>query len=765
MLPFWWSCGSLLPLLVLCSAQDHCGNQESHNNCSVLKTLRCYNNYHSHVLCSWEENMPTSSQASLALYYLDTQESYSNETLCKQMTEGGKRPEGAREIPCKPIGKPAPTVDGSKLTVQCQYNPSQDSFRISTNHCVYFKTPSPSRLPKALPLDRNIRIRLPVNLSEQAVEGGGRLLTWSSPYPQSSSLTSTLIYQVNYRSYRQDDWTVVETNDTQLKVEAGALGPGTKHEARVRAKGKIGLWSAWSPLVTWLTEGPPSVECALDNDTVVTCTWEVNRTLAQIITFKLYCKDSYTALDQACCTNPNVRASSGDLVLVYSCTFSVRDLEHLEVKLIPTRDNSKVFKLHKNIRLDQPTGVRIEEKQKNWILRWNKTGTLKLEVSYEVHYWNTKNPNDSTFHKVHRPPYTIPWVSLHPSDHYRVQVRAILIPENPIEGLPSEWSDPVEWTSQPPDDFWSFTFIYVFIAVVVVIVFMALYVFIPACHKRMVLWEVSVPTPFKSKVLEEVMMSDRCEKTFICSLQSLEIRDHVRLSSTCSSDDPLWSLQDENGRFCSINREGSFLSSSSKLLSMGSPSVTDTSGLSFSGPYIFCGDTTPTSISTLRLQSPSEASDNTLSNNCPAVAMSPAPPVLVSCDDYVVMPQVTRSMEDLSGGLTSDNDPSDSNHRSGSEGHKSELFLPATAPSPTHSYPLPSENEDPPPEYTPPITGPFTMPSLGPSFHTTGYCFLPGMEATGGWDHTQPPGPPEGVSVETMRRQGESSIRILASDC
>uniref|UniRef100_A0A3P8Y0U2 Fibronectin type-III domain-containing protein n=1 Tax=Esox lucius TaxID=8010 RepID=A0A3P8Y0U2_ESOLU len=511
---------------------------------SVLKTLRCYNNYHSHVLCSWEENMPTSSQASLALYYLDTQE----------------------------------------------------------------------------------RIRLPVNLSEQAVEGGGRLLTWSSPYPQSSSLTSTLIYQVNYRSYRQDDWTVVETNDTQLKVEAGALGPGTKHEARVRAKGKIGLWSAWSPLVTWLTEDRGRfVECALDNDTVVTCTWEVNRTLAQIITFKLYCKDN-----QACCTNPNVRASSGDLVLVYSCTFSVRDLEHLEVKLIPTRDNSKVFKLHKN------------------------------SESLFLRCWADLGRNRGTRSVLSVGPNYCLWCKY-------------------VHLQPTEPGDQGPCQTQ-------------------------LYLVRLACLLSHVKHHCPTLIPDPDIILNPNPKMTQHYTQYINTILTLLCHS--------SSDDPLWSLQDENGRFCSINREGSFLSSSSKLLSMGSPSVTDTSGLSFSGPYIFCGDTTPTSISTLRLQSPSEASDNTLSNNCPAVAMSPAPPVLVSCDDYVVMPQVTRSMEDLSGGLTSDNDPSDSNHRSGSEGHKSELFLPATAPSPTHSYPLPSENEDPPPEYTPPITGPFTMPSL-----------------------------------------------------
>ncbi|KAJ7992114.1 hypothetical protein DPEC_G00275190 [Dallia pectoralis] len=739
-------CGSLLPLLVLCFGQEQCRNlerQRQFNESSVVKTLQCFTNYHSTVHCSWEENIPTSSEAPLALYYWD--DYY-----------------GDREILCEPVGELVLSAVHGRQTTQCQYHPHKASFGINSPHCVFFKTPGLG-LSASLRA-QNIRMLRPVDLSEQVAVGGGRLLTWSSPYPESSSLTSTLSYQVNYRSNPQDDWTAVETNAIRWTVNATEQRPGSRHQARVRARGTIGLWSEWSPLVAWQNEGPPTVDCTLDSETVVTCSWVENRNLAQILTYQLYWRANDTARKQVCCDNPVVRASSGDPTLTHSCTFSVRDPAQLEVELLPTPHNSKTFRPHKNIRPDRPVNLTSEKKNGNLILNWKNTEDLAYDMFYEVHYWSIDNPNDSKVQQVGFHYITIPWASVRSSHRYRVQVRAVLIPgdRDTYEGLPSEWTDPVDWTLPHPDAYWSFsTFIYVFIAVVVCVVFVLLYAFIPACQRRVVMWEVSVPTPFKSKVLEEVMkkppdssgfsQSDRCEKTVICRLQSLETGDNVKLSSTCSSDDRLWSTLDE--QFHSITRRGRSLSSSSVLLSACSTSATDTSGLSFSGPYIFCSDTSPTSSCLRSLHHPCEASANGCSDHGPPVDVSPqsmAPPIFVSHDDYVVLPQVILSTEDVSGGLNSDGV---------TEWPESDMNSPTLMPSPSPICPLPGDNEDPPPEYSPSLSGTFALSSLRPSFQTTGYCFLPVPEATGGWDHMQPPGLPAGVSVEAVRRHGESTVQ------
>lgn len=42
---------------------------------------------------------------------------------------------------------------------------------------------------------------------------------------------------------------------------------------------------------------------------------------------------------------------------------------------------------------------------------------------------------------------TIPDSSLAPSQRYQVKVRSLLVPDSVYKGIPSEWTQPVDWTS------------------------------------------------------------------------------------------------------------------------------------------------------------------------------------------------------------------------------------------------------------------------------------------------------------------------------
>ncbi|CAB1341521.1 unnamed protein product, partial [Coregonus sp. 'balchen'] len=338
---------------------------------------------------------------------------------------------------------------------------------------------------------------------------------------------------------------------------------------------------------------------------------------------------------------------------------------------------------------------------------------------------------------------------------------------------------------------WSVTtFLYVFISVLVAIVFIALYVTIPACHRRVVLWELSVPSPLKSKVLQEVIKkspdrllfpeSERSEQTYICSIQTLEGREDISLCCSCSSDNPLWLTPDveANGLFHSITKDGwkkyDPNSSSLHLLSVGRscPPALDSSGFSFSGPYILCGDSSPAPSAFMSLEPPCEESDNTLSNSeppSPSSSERTAPSLLESSEGYVAMPQVSAGLSrstEVSDGLTravvadySKNTGNNYGNNNIMAWPKSELHPPR--PSSTSNGSLPSENEDPPPAYKPPTTTtPFNLPPVGPTLHTSGYCFLPALQALGGWGHVLSSGPPKGGSQEQQawrkeRGQGE----------
>lgn len=53
-----------------------------------------------------------------------------------------------------------------------------------------------------------MRAQPPDNLSTRDTGDGGRLLSWSSPYPSSSSLNQNITFQLSYRTDGQDSWKV-----------------------------------------------------------------------------------------------------------------------------------------------------------------------------------------------------------------------------------------------------------------------------------------------------------------------------------------------------------------------------------------------------------------------------------------------------------------------------------------------------------------------------------------------------------------------------
>ncbi|XP_010773715.1 uncharacterized protein [Notothenia coriiceps] len=182
MMPLYWvMLWSTLPPLVLCCAPDRCSVHESSSNVSpLLKSLQCHNDYKSHVLCSWREHRNTT----LTLWF---------------------KTEDNREQ-CLPCGA---EDEREHRTVQCRYETR--TFAIGIKHTVFFlenNTLCSSVPHKPLDLSQHLRARPPVNLSSHDGGDGGRRLSWSSPYPSSSSLNRNLTYQLSYRTHGQDKWTV-----------------------------------------------------------------------------------------------------------------------------------------------------------------------------------------------------------------------------------------------------------------------------------------------------------------------------------------------------------------------------------------------------------------------------------------------------------------------------------------------------------------------------------------------------------------------------
>ncbi|KAI4822241.1 hypothetical protein KUCAC02_007800 [Chaenocephalus aceratus] len=517
MIPLYWVVlWSTLPPLVLCCAPDCCSVHESSSNVSpLLKSLQCHNDYKSHVLCSWREHRKHNPEALVQ----DRRQQGANNTLCSS-------------VPHTPLD-----------------------------------------------LSHHVRARPPVNLSCHDGGDGGRRLSWSSPYPSSSSLNRNLTYQLSYRTHGQDNWTSEDVTNTSVKLEKGLLLPGRSYESRVRVRASVGQWSDWSPVVTCHSETDtgqiPSLHCVLDGEREVTCSWEVSRDVDHFITYQLVLPNNQAPPSERRCVNLTVSSDPGGGVVRYSCSLTDADPKHLLVELQPSHP-AKSFNACEHIRPKPPQQVSVKPKDRNWMVEWTQPAS-KPDLYYHVCYYKTAD------------------------QLYQVKVRSLVVPDL-YQGVPSEWSPPVDWTSHEgtlqhaykhcPHVYETYThhshlvrkkLIYVTISVFVTTVVLGLYFSIPACQRRVILWVDSVPSPAKSKILSEMKGATSTfkqnESATMCRVLSLDSE------YTCSSDALLWPtkdtekkrLQDEHSWKC-----GDLPPPNEKV------SGSDTSSMSFSGPYIFC---------------------------------------------------------------------------------------------------------------------------------------------------------------------------------
>ncbi|XP_062294895.1 cytokine receptor common subunit beta [Scomber scombrus] len=692
---FWVMIWSMLPPLVLLSDLDHCTIDESSSSQNVsplLESLQCHNDYESYVYCQWMD----ASNLNTTLWFQNKRKK------------------------CEPY-KAAVKHTEEHGIVRCRYETKL--FAIGISHTAFFlnnKTPALclSEPRRALNLSQHLRARPPVNLSAYDSGDGGRWLKWFSPYPSSSSLSKNLKYQLSYRPDRLDDWTIENVTNTTVKMEKRSLLAGRMYEARVRARASVGQWSDWSHVVTWQTEEDagqfPILHCVLDGEKEVMCSWEVNSELVHFITYQLTCTNQ-TALSVRCCNNTKITPDLSRSVLRYSCSLNVTDPAHLLLELKPTH-SAKSFSTSQHIRPYSPKNVTVKEAGSNWVVEWTEPPKSRdIRLYYHVQYYSKQNQDSFTLLNISEGSIsvTIRQQSLASSQRYHVQVRSLVVPgdDQSYKGTPSEWTDPVEWTSHAAPWWSPISLIYFFISVFVTTVFCALYYTIPACQRRVILWVESVPSPGKSKILSEIKSATsrtlmQSENTYICKVLSLDSL------STCSSDTALWPTKDKH-----LEQYRDCWNCDNLVLSAEKVNGSDTSSMSFSGPYIFCQTPEPNCKSAEDKGDEKEEKREETSSHDTA---SPSPVnFTLFGEGYVCLPNrsASRSTQDL----VTYSDANTSTHM-----HNNNQLCPDNTQRSDNVDIQPGLIEPTsgrqPPAYT---SGPFTPWPQGGTVQASGYCLLP----------------------------------------
>ncbi|XP_014846964.1 PREDICTED: cytokine receptor common subunit beta-like [Poecilia mexicana] len=681
----------VLPNPALLSGPDRCGVHDSSSSNGMspwLQSLQCHNDYKTHVDCKWKA--PT------------------NTTLQVWLKENNGRSE-----PCVPFKDEKTTEDG---VVQCRYKTSM--LGIGINHAVFFMNNQTTSLCSSskhstLDLVQHLRARPPGGLTAFEESEGSYRLRWSSPYPPSSSLNQNLSYQLSFRTQAEDGWTTEDVADTSARLERQKLLPGRRYEARVRARAGVGRWSEWSPVASWKTGDDlgqvPSLDCVLDGEKEVTCSWEVSRELAYHVTYQLKCQRDPTAQFEDCCVNPAVSSDPRGTEVRYSCPLTDVDPERLQLKLQPAH-NAKTFQSHKHIRPNSPVQVKVSENNGDWVVEWSPPAEAATKLLYQVRYHQASDQGSSVQLDI---PEGSTWVnilgtSLMPLQDYEVEVRSLVAlgAGSKYGGIPSEWSEPANWTSNKAA--WSVSkLIYFFCGVIAVALFLTLYHTVPVCRKEVVMWVDSVPSPGKSKILSEIKSSSsptlmQSEKMSICSVQNL---DRV---STCSSEALLW--PNKNTETTRTDQSRSCWNCDNLPSPLDNVHSSDTSSMSFSGPYIFCQGSGQMSMEP-------QQKEVRETKSYEAVPLFPAPCPLRD-KDYVCLPNRTlsRSTEDLTSHSSSGPKWYESPEQD--QQHLNATLRPVQSDSRSGSAEPATRNQ--PSDYT---AGP--LPSWPQEGANSGYCQLP----------------------------------------
>ncbi|XP_072526973.1 uncharacterized protein [Salminus brasiliensis] len=118
--------------------------------------------------------------------------------------------------------------------------------------------------------------------------------------------------------------------------------------------------------------------------------------------------------------------------------------------------------------------------------------------------------------------------SLLGSTRYVAQVRcsvsSLMDPGTKYAGYPSDWSEPVHWTTRP-DPASAVRRVYFYLAASVSVTVILTYVTLLAFHRKVKVWEVSLPSPFQSTALKAV-----------CQARGERLSSYTEVDNPCMSE-------------------------------------------------------------------------------------------------------------------------------------------------------------------------------------------------------------------------------------
>ncbi|XP_067272624.1 cytokine receptor common subunit beta-like [Pseudorasbora parva] len=455
---------------------------------SALKSLECRNDYRTHIHCSWRDD----PHIPLSLIHMD--------------------PDDHRVSPCVQTPKPSQNPAGRER-VCCRYNTSL--FAIGFDDVFFFHTPHSSGISKTFRLTKFEDAHPDWNF--QQLDDPSRLT--SDPFrlhEQESSTNPALNYFTRfhfkvlllfYKTALHVAFLEVELNQEIVKDQkAGNIFTKSAQKDVEVSKNKT---DEGPQLISeYPLPGPSNLHCVLNGEKNLSCSWDLKTDLARYISYTLSYRTHSTALAEWCCVEKVEVINKGDFLRTVG-VFSIFEPGELQVDLTPT-PVTKVIRSYEHIQPSCPTGLSVELRGEDWILNWTLTKYRTVPLTTELKYWSIQTPEDvkSIFFSDGETVFAISEHSLQGSSEYQAQVRCNVSAARRsgwrYTGYPSEWTDPVYWTTRPEPlapNLVAFL-LYFLIATLASAVSIAVFIILVALQRRLREWDMSLPSPVHSKVSE-----------------------------------------------------------------------------------------------------------------------------------------------------------------------------------------------------------------------------------------------------------------------
>ncbi|XP_062932179.1 cytokine receptor common subunit beta isoform X2 [Cynocephalus volans] len=479
----------LVALLALCWGPSPAGAETI-----PLQTLRCYNDYTSHITCRWA----------------DTEDSQRliNLTLHRRVDEDPPQP-----VSCELTDDmlwsdcPAPRCVPRICVIPYQ------QFVLADNDYFSFQPDRPLGIQLTVTLTQHVQPPAPTDL-QISTAGDHFLLTWSVALrdPETHWLTlGDLEFEVVYKRH-QDTWEDAATfhsNASQAMLGPEYLMPSSTYVARVRtrlapASGFSGRPSEWSPEVRWESQPgdkaqPQNLQCFFDGDHMLSCSWEVRSEMNSSVSFALFYKSSPDAGEEEC--SPVLREEVSSLYIQHRCHIPVPDPEtHGQYTIsVQPRKEEKFIKSSENIQMARPT-LNVTKDGDSYNLRWEteKMQYTHIDRTFEIQYRKDKAMWEDSKTETLQNTHGMALPALEPSSTYWARVRVRPTHRN-YNGIWSEWSEERSWTTEWVLPTWVLVLSLVLLKLALLLALRFCGIYGYRLNRK---WEEKIPNPSKSHLFQ-----------------------------------------------------------------------------------------------------------------------------------------------------------------------------------------------------------------------------------------------------------------------